>query len=345
MPAAEPSWWYGKEGAWKAALLSPVAKIYAAIASRRILNAQPYRASLPVICVGNFTAGGSGKTPLSLFIGKLLAAEGREPWFLSRGYGGRLEGPVRVDPARHSAAEVGDEPLLLARAHPTVISRDRSEGAKAIESIAPKSAVIIMDDGLQNPALRKDLSIAVVDAKRGFGNGQVIPAGPLRAPLVLQAKLVQLIVLISNDQNTTPPVLNAITAYTAAPIVTAQTRADPSAIRFRNRPILAYAGIANPERFFSMLKALGADVLAEQAFADHHAFSEEEARALLDKANRLNATLVTTEKDLARLGGLSGSCRELQTRSETLAISTVVAPDGLEVLRSAIARSIERPLA
>ncbi len=342
MPATEPSWWYGRRGTWQAALLSPIAAIFSAVASRRIVKARPYRASLPVICVGNFTAGGSGKTPLSLLIAKILAEEGREPWFLSRGYGGKLAGPIKVDLARHSAADVGDEPLLLARAFPAVISRDRREGAKTIEKMAPKSAVIIMDDGLQNPALAKDLSIAVIDAQRGFGNGRVIPAGPLRAPLALQAKLVQLVVAMGKDASTDSSAIQAIRQLTNIPVIAAETRPDNSAARFRGRKILAYAGIANPDRFFTMLESLGAVLVAKRTFADHHPFTEAEARALLADAESLSATLVTTEKDFARIAGQSGACADLKQRSETLAIATVITGDGLSILRSSLLTAIRR---
>lgn len=336
MPVSEPSWWYGRGGTWQASLLSPIAAAVGAIAKRRILNAKPYRSHLPVICVGNFTAGGSGKTPLALLLAKILSSEGREPWFLSRGYGGKLEGPLRVDPGHHSAGDVGDEPLLLARAFPTVICRDRRRGAQTIEKLAPANAVIIMDDGLQNPALTKDLSIAVVDAKRGFGNGRVIPAGPLRAPLTVQAPLVRLVVLMGGKAAADSPVAQTIRKLTDAPVIAARTEADESAARLRGRKVIAYAGIANPDRFFSMLEAMGANVIAKRAFADHHPFSEAEARSLLDDADRLGAILVTTEKDHARLGGGSGLCVDLKTRSETLAIATVIDGDGLEVLRQAL---------
>lgn len=342
MPVSEPRWWYGRGGTWKASLLSPIAAIVGAIARRRILNAKPYRSPLPVICVGNFTAGGSGKTPLALLLAKIIAADGREPWFLSRGYGGKLEGPLRVDPEHHSADDVGDEPLLLARAFPAVIARDRRQGAKMIEAMASANAVIIMDDGLQNPALAKDLSIAVVDAQRGFGNGRVIPAGPLRAPLVVQAPLVQLVMLTGGAADADNPAARTIRKLTDVPIIAARTQADETAARFRGRRVVAFAGIANPDRLFSTLEQTGANIVATRAFADHHRFSEAEARGLLDDAERLGAMLVTTEKDFARLGGRSGFCADLRTRSKTLVIATVIEGDGLEILRQSLRAALGR---
>ena len=321
-------------------LLSPLAVLYGAIVTRRIRNAKPYRSRLPVICVGNFTAGGSGKTPLALLLAKLVAEEGRESWFLSRGYGGTLQGPVRVDPTRHSASEVGDEPLLLARAFPAVIARDRRKGAELIETLAPENAVIIMDDGLQNPALVKNLSIAVVDAKRGFGNGRVIPAGPLRVPLSVQAPFVQLVVLMGKQPVADRALMRTIHSLTEAPIVSAETKPSGEAARFRGQKVLAFAGIANPDRFFSTLDQLGAEIVAKRAFADHHPFTEAEARELLEEAERAGGALVTTEKDLARLSGSSGFCAELAKRSEVLAIATAIDGEDLEVLRSALRRAI-----
>ncbi|MBN9247487.1 MAG: tetraacyldisaccharide 4'-kinase [Hyphomicrobium sp.] len=341
MPASEPSWWYGPDGGWRTSLLSPVGALVGGIASRRIENAKPYRSSLPVICAGNFTAGGSGKTPLALFLAKLVAEEGREPWFLSRGYGGKLEGPVRVIPTRQTARDVGDEPLLLARSAPAVVSRDRRKGAEAIEALASKQAVIIMDDGLQNPALAKDLVIALVDQRRGFGNGLVIPAGPLRAPLDIQGKLAHLIVLTGQGP-ADPALLQTLKAISTAPVITAETRADEDAARFRNRKVIAFAGIANPERFFTTLGSLGADIVARKAFADHHMFSEAEARDLLGLAERAGASLVTTEKDLARLAGTTGVRATLRERAETIAIRTAIEDGDLEILRRLVRGAIVR---
>jgi tetraacyldisaccharide 4'-kinase len=342
VPISEPSWWYGPGSGWQTALLSPIGTLVGRIASRRIQSANPYRSALPVICAGNFTAGGSGKTPLSLFIAKLVAEEDREPWFLSRGYGGRLEGPVRVTAARHTARDVGDEPLLLARSAPTVVSRDRRKGAEAIEGMAAKRAVIIMDDGLQNPALAKDLVIALVDAKRGFGNGLVIPAGPLRAPLDVQTALANLIVLTGGDAAGDRSVVDQLKAMSRAPIISAQTRADDNGAKFRGRRVIAFAGIANPDRFFATLASLGADIIARRAFADHHMFSEAEARDLMEAAERGGAVLVTTEKDIARLSGAAGARATLKERAETVAIRTSLEGEDLDVMRRLIRDAIAR---
>ena len=182
MPLETPSWWYRKTG-MVAAALSPLAALYGRVAASRMAKAEAYRSRLPVICIGNFTAGGGGKTPTAIAVATLLKAIGRKPAFLTRGYGGAAKGLVQVSEGQ-SAAEVGDEPLLLAAVAPTIVSADRVAGAKAIE--ATDADVIVMDDGFQNPSLAKDLALIVVDAASGLGNGRVIPAGPLRAPLDVQ---------------------------------------------------------------------------------------------------------------------------------------------------------------
>lgn len=347
MRSLEPDWWYQDEARWPARLLSPVAALVGGIATARLKNANPYRSRLPVICVGNFTVGGSGKTPMALFLARLLRAEGRQPWFLSRGYGGRLKGPLEVDVAVHTAADVGDEPLLLAAAAPTVIARNRREGARRIESVAPSDAVIIMDDGLQNTSLGKDLAIALVDAVRGFGNGFVLPAGPLRAPLDAQIGLAGLIVLTGRSNTGTSALAQNLRTLTNAPIVSARTEpADPPHM-FRGRRVLAYAGIANPDRFFQMLTSLGAIVAESRAFADHHAFSDSEARELLDSARRTGADLVTTEKDFIRLSGARGARAELRKRSMKLAIQMTMEGSDLatfkEVLRAVLKANRRSP--
>jgi tetraacyldisaccharide 4'-kinase len=338
----EPKWWYGARRHWQTTLLSPVASLVGTIATARLKRKNAYRSSLPVICVGNFTAGGSGKTPLALLIARLVAEQGRDAWFLSRGYGGRVPGPLRVDPAVHGSVDVGDEPLLLASHAPTVISRDRRKGAEAIEAAASKNAVIIMDDGLQNPALAKTLVIAVVAGDRGFGNGRVIPAGPLRAPISAQIGLVDVIVVARGTGPVDPRLQTFLSANSSASVIRAETRARLGAERFRGQRFVAFAGIAHPERFFATLESLGAVIVERQVFADHHAYNETEARRLIDTARRMNADLVTTEKDLARLSGAVGARGDLREHSTALAIETVIESDGLAILKEKIREVLAR---
>lgn len=340
MPGREPRWWYGAGPHWQATLLSPLGRIIGNVAAARLRKKNSYASRLPVICIGNFTVGGSGKTPLALLVAQLVAEEGREPWFLSRGYGGRLPGPIQVDPDVHGSADVGDEPLLLARRAPTVIARNRAAGAQFIEATASANAVIIMDDGLQNPFLAKDLVIAVVSGDRGLGNGRVIPAGPLRAPLVAQIGLADTIVVTGQESEANRALRHSLRALTQAPLLSATTRASDDAASLRGRRVVAYAGIANPERFFAMLESLGATIVERRAFGDHHAFSNSEARDLLDTARRMSADLVTTEKDLARLSGAGGERAELRDRSGVLKIETVIESADLGVLKAKIREAI-----
>lgn len=310
------------------------------VATARLQKNNPYSSRLPVICIGNFTVGGSGKTPLALLVAKLVADEGLEPWYLSRGYGGRLPGPTRVDAALHGSVDVGDEPLLLARRAPTVVSRDRSKGAQFIETIATPNAVIIMDDGLQNPSLAKDLVIAVISEDRGFGNGRVIPAGPLRAPLDVQIGLADAIVVTGQGNSRNRALREPLHTLTPAPILSATTRASEDAADLDGRRVVAYAGIANPDRFFAMLESLGAIVVERRAFDDHHAFSDAQARDLIDIARRSSADLVTTEKDLARLAGATGAGAKLREQSSSLKIETFFENDDLAILKSKIREAI-----
>src|SRR6476661_643641 len=191
----EPSWWYAPAPGRLAMLLQPLGAIYGRVAEARYFRTTPYRSRLPVICIGNFTSGGTGKTPLAIHLCERLKAAGHEPAVLTRGYGGRLSGPYWVNAASDVARDVGDEALLLARAAPTLVARDRRAGAHAIEMGPHPVTVIVMDDGLQNPGLAKDLTIAVVDGGRGLGNGLTMPAGPLRAPLPFQLELTDAIVV------------------------------------------------------------------------------------------------------------------------------------------------------
>lgn len=325
MPRREPSWWYSDRIGPAALALAPVAWVYGAIAQRNLTSATPFVAARKVICIGNFTAGGAGKTPLTIALCKLLREQGREPWTLSRGYGGRLTGPLIVERERHTAIDVGDEPLLLAKHATAVVSRDRRAGAEYIAQQSPTNAVIVMDDGLQNPAIAKDLTLAVVDRSRGLGNGRVIPSGPLRAPLFAQLPLVDGVVVSGAPTPRQRQDIIDLSETFAGPVISAETRAANPAL-FSGTRVLAYAGIVNPHRFFSSLAAAGADVVATRAFADHQPYSEADAQTLLSQARTLDAALVTTEKDMARLAGATGAAAELAARSEILAVTTEFVP-------------------
>ncbi len=294
----EPGFWSRPAGL-TALALSPIAAIYGAIASWRM--AQPGRAAgVPVICVGNLTVGGAGKTPTAIAIAELLQAAGRRPFVLSRGYGGALAGPVRVDAARHRAADVGDEPLLIARTVPTIVSRNRAAGAEAAR--AAGADVIVMDDGLQNPSLDKDLAIVVVDGRRGIGNGRVFPAGPLRAPLEAQWGCADAVLIVGAGE-AGRAVANDAQVH-GLPVLHGRLEPDQAALAsLQGRKVLAFAGIGDPEKFFATLQAAGVEVAARVSFPDHHSYSASEAADLVRRADRDGLLLATTEKDLARLNG------------------------------------------
>lgn len=326
----EPTWWYETSPGIASRLLGPAAALWGALARRRFARTTPYRAPLPVICIGNFTAGGAGKTPLALAVAELVDGLGLAGAFLSRGYGGRLAGPHWVDPERDRAEDVGDEPLLLAAARPTLICRDRAAGARAIATgtstgsgAAPTAIdVIIMDDGLQNPGLAKDLTIAIVDGARGVGNGRVIPAGPLRAPLDFQLDLVDAVVI---NRGSAPDTDQSDFAARLrhdfeGPVLEARIVPGGDHEWLASAPVVAFAGIGVPDRFFATLVALGADPIAKVAFPDHHVFTPADASRLLELARAHGATLVTTEKDRARLTGSTGVLAELRAQAKALPI-------------------------
>ena len=253
-----------------------------------------WRAPVPVICCGGATAGGAGKTTLALDLGRRLAARGLAPHFLLRGYGGSVKGPVRVDPAQHGSEAVGDEALLLAAGAPTWVSADREAGGRA--AAAAGADVIIMDDGLQNPGLEKTLSLLTVDGGYGFGNGRVIPAGPLREPVAAAAARCEAAVLIGPDEHgalaTLPPGL---------PVLRAGLVPGPEMAALQGESVFAFCGIANPRKFFATLRGGGAVLAGTESFADHYPFDEDDLRGLLAAAERLGAIPVTTRKDWVRI--------------------------------------------
>ena len=313
----EPSFWWGEAGL-ASFLLAPLAMVYGAVADPR-LGAPGRRAGVPVVCAGNLTVGGGGKTPTALAVARLLAHAGERPIFLSRGYGGRFAGPLRVDPARHRALDVGDEPLLLARVAPTVIARDRIEGARM--AVAGGASVIVMDDGFQNPSLAKDLSLLVVDARRGVGNGRIIPAGPLRASVRSQLARAHALVVIGTSAGAAGVIADARGG--GLPVLHARLCPDAGlSATLAGGRVLAFAGIADPQKFFATLAEAGIAVGATRSFPDHHRYTPGEALALCDEADHKGLALVTTEKDLVRLTG-DDRLAHLAAHTHALAVTLV----------------------
>ena len=270
-------------------VLAPLGMIYGASIAWKAKRAVPYRPKAKVVCVGNLTAGGSGKTPIAMTIAQALDARGWRPVFLSRGYGGRASGPLLIEPATN-ATEVGDEPLLLARVAPVIVARDRAAGARLADEM--HFDVIVMDDGHQNFSVAKDLAIVVVDAQAGFGNGHILPAGPLREPVAQGLARADAVVL-AGDGN---PALSGF----SGPILRARL-VTGSAAFLAGKPVVAFAGIGRPEKFFQSLRALGAEIAEAHAYADHHVYTETEISRLKANAHARRAVLVTTEKDFVRL--------------------------------------------
>jgi tetraacyldisaccharide 4'-kinase len=245
--------------------------------------------------------GGAGKTPATLAVGRLLLAEHKLPFFLTRGYAGRLAGPVRVDPAIHNAADVGDEPLLLAKLAPTIVARDRLAGARAARRDGAN--VIVMDDGFQNPSLAKDLAILVVDGRRAIGNGRVFPAGPLRAPLPVQIAHAQAVLVVGPPAEGMASVLEHARRHGVA-IFRGRLEPDRADLDvIAQRRVLAFAGIADPEKFYLTLREAGVVVAEHASFPDHHRYTAADARDLIARADAANLALLTTEKDYARFAG------------------------------------------
>ncbi|SDD81377.1 tetraacyldisaccharide 4'-kinase [Rhodospira trueperi] len=276
--------------------LEPVGLLYGWATARRLRRGTPLRLPVPVICVGNLVAGGAGKTPVVADLAHRLRREhGLDAAVLSRGHGGTARGPLRVDPARHDAATVGDEPLMLAREGlPVWIARDRAEGGRA--AVAHGAKVIVMDDGFQNPALEKDVSLVVVDGGRGFGNGRLIPAGPLREPVPIGLSRADAVVLMGRD---TAGVGRVVPSH--LPILGARIIPGPRVEALVGQRVVAFAGIGDPGKFFAMLRNAGCDVVATHPFADHHPYQPTDIQPILDEAFGLGAVPLTTAKDAARL--------------------------------------------
>ncbi len=288
-----PEFWRDRNSPMGVAL-APLGALYRLGGVLRTAIARPIRAPVPVVCVGNLVAGGAGKTPVALAVGAWLREQGLSVHFLSRGYGGRLRGPVRVDPRQHGARDVGDEPLLLAELAPTWVARDRAAGARA--AAAAGAGIIVMDDGFQNPGLVKDISLVVVDGGYGFGNRRLLPAGPLREPIAAGLRRAQALVLLDGGGKSSASVTGG-----GLPVLAARLIPDDEAMSFAGRRVFGFAGIGRPEKFFQTLADMGCDVVGTWAFDDHHAYTAEEIMEICEIASAADATPVTTAKDAARL--------------------------------------------
>jgi tetraacyldisaccharide 4'-kinase len=304
MMRTAPVFW-GEEAGLAADLLAPFGAAWDAAGRLRRALARPYRAPAPVICVGNLVAGGAGKTPVTLALTDWLVANGVAVHIVTRGYGGRNVGPLRVDVPRHDADEVGDEALLLASRAPCWVARDRPAGVAA--AIEAGAEAVLLDDGFQNPAAAKTLSLLVVDAGYGFGNGRVMPAGPLRENLSRGLARADMVVLLTADGEKHG---KPVAGLGARPVVEA-ILTPVEGERFAGRRVLAFAGIGRPEKFFATLRRVGAELVVEHGFPDHHRYREPDITALRRAADRARAQLVTTSKDFVRLTSVARAAIEV----------------------------------
>jgi tetraacyldisaccharide 4'-kinase len=294
-----PDFWRRDEGLWPT-LLQPLSLIWRVATVLKQASARPYKSSVPVICVGNLGVGGAGKTPVALAIGARLSRANIKPHFLTRGYGGRRKGPLQVDPARHSAKDVGDEALLLAAAAPTWVGPDR--GATARLAIAAGAGALVMDDGFQNMTLAKDLSLIVVDQDYGFGNGRVLPAGPLREPVAQGLTRASGVIVLDGSSKETPlSTLPPGLGDTTLPVIPARLEPRPGSETMTGTKVVAFAGIGRPDKFFATLEFMGCDIIERHTFDDHHFFSADEIMRIVERAAALGARPVTTAKDAVRL--------------------------------------------
>ncbi|MGE5202287.1 MAG: tetraacyldisaccharide 4'-kinase [Acidobacteriota bacterium] len=324
MPCKAPEFW-DRDGLL-ARLLAPAGWAHGAAGALRRSRARPWHAPVPVVCVGNLVAGGAGKTPVTIDLAGRLASAGTVPHILTRGYGGSAAGPLRVDPARHSCREVGDEALLLAGAASAWVARDRAAGARA--AIAAGARSLLLDDGFQHLSLAQDLKLLVVDGAYGFGNGRVIPAGPLREPVDGGIARADAVVVMGEDRA-------GIAALAAGkPLLRARLAPRAGAPELRGARVLAFSGIGRPEKFFGFLEALGAVVVARRSFADHHVFTESELRTLIGDAERAGARCISTEKDWVRIP------ETLRGTIETLPIE--VSWEDAGAIAAMLARLVER---
>ena len=293
-----PKFWY-RSRSWQAFMLSPLGMVYAWATARRQKNARPTRVDIPVICIGNLNVGGTGKTPTTIAIAQMLTSRGIAVHIVSRGYGGSLKAVTQVDPRAHTADETGDEPLLMAAFAPTWVANERVAGARAAQNAG--ADVILLDDGFQDPSLIKDLSIIVVDATRGFGNGRCLPAGPLREPVHVGLKRANAVISIGEPEAQSQFRERSADQLGRIAHITASLKPIEMGMPWAEGRYLAFAGIGDPEKFFATLRGLGAPLVRTVALDDHQKLARPMIQRLMKEAQSMNAQLVTTEKDAARL--------------------------------------------
>lgn len=308
---APPFWW--RKHSWQGYMLWPLSHVYGRIAAKRMNMSPATKVNVPVICVGNFVVGGAGKTPTVHMLANYAKSQGYKPGILSRGHGGAITSATVVKPEKHNAHDVGDEALLHAGIATTVISPNR--GAGALLLVKEGCTLILMDDGFQNPSLQKDFRLVLVDAKRGLGNGFTMPSGPMRVPFKEQLGKADAIFVTGNGDEGDFVIRKA--ARAGKPVFESKTRVIGGG-KFKGLDALAYAGIADPEKFYNTLAGISMKVKAKQSFGDHHVFTEEECADLINRSKQENLTLFTTEKDAARLKGMG------EAQDKLLELSSIV---------------------
>lgn len=328
-----PAFWYVVSD-WRSFALALPAWLYGLVTAKRMALKPRFQSRIPVICVGNFTAGGAGKTPAAMAIAKILVKMGKTPVFLTRGFGGSLTGPIEVNRSRHKASEVGDEALLLVNIARTIVAQDRVAGARLAETL--NADCIVMDDGLQNPHLFKDLRCVVVDGDAGWGNGYCVPAGPLRAPLAVQWRHTDLLIIVGEGAMVESLLMQAATE--GVPVLGTKLVPDLEILNKANTWV-AYAGLGMPEKFFRFLKLHGFTLASSQAFGDHHIYRDEDAQLLVSMSKKSDAQLVTTAKDAVKLTG-SPALDALGKKSCVLRVELKVA-GGDTLLENRLAKLFE----
>ncbi|MEP1442312.1 MAG: tetraacyldisaccharide 4'-kinase [Hyphomicrobiales bacterium] len=315
-----PDFWW-RENSLASKVLAPISHIYGFVAGRPF--GKGLTSKIPVICIGNFTAGGAGKTPVARSLAKLFQARGDEVVFLSRGYGGVMSGPHLVSSTNDRAQDVGDEPLLLAKCAPTIIAQDRVAGLKFIEQRFTPD-LIIMDDGFQSARIKPHHALLVVDGQRGLGNGKVMPAGPLRAPLPVQLEHADSLLVVQSSRGNHATVDGLMRHFEGEQALVFNTSLKLAQdYDLANKRVVAFSGIGNPQKFFNTVEDAGADLVSTVPFPDHHPFTEADAANILEQAALFDAEIVTTAKDAIRLEGSSGNLAKLLDASKVIEVEAV----------------------